>query len=36
MQGLVGTGKVEVDPKVYNPARIIKSYGTMSCKGINM
>ena len=35
MQGLVGTGKVEVDPKVYNAARIIKSYGTVSCKGMN-
>jgi P4 family phage/plasmid primase-like protien len=35
MHGLVGTGKVEIDPKVFNAARIIKSYGTMSCKGIN-
>jgi hypothetical protein len=31
MQGLVGTGKVEIDPKVFNVARIIESYGTMSC-----
>jgi hypothetical protein len=35
MQGMVGTGKVEVDPKVYNAARIIKCYGTLSCKGMN-
>ena len=33
MQGMVGTGKVEVDPKVFNAARIIKCYGTLSCKG---
>ena len=36
MQGLVGTGKVEVDPKVYNAARIIKAYGTLSRKGVNI
>lgn len=35
LQGLVGTAKVEVDPKVYNAARIVKCYGTLSCKGIN-
>ena len=35
LQGLVGTGKVEIDPKVYNAARIIKCYGTLSCKGMN-
>jgi P4 family phage/plasmid primase-like protien len=35
MQGMVGTGKVEVDPKVYNAARIIKCYGTLACKGMN-
>lgn len=32
---LVGTAKVEIDPKVYNAARIIKAYGTMARKGIN-
>jgi P4 family phage/plasmid primase-like protien len=32
---LGGTGKVEVDPKVFNAARIIKSYGTMARKGMN-
>ena len=35
MQVMVGTGKVEVDPKVFNAARIIKCYGTLSCKGAN-
>jgi putative DNA primase/helicase len=35
MQGMVGTGKVEVDPKVYNASRIIKCYGTLACKGVN-
>lgn len=32
---LVGTAKVEIDPKVYNAARIIKAYGTMARKGVN-
>ena len=35
LQAFVGTGKVEIDPKVYNAARIIKCYGTLSCKGMN-
>lgn len=35
LQEMVGTGKVEVDPKVYNASRIIKCYGTVSCKGVN-
>src|SRR6266853_4141325 len=35
MQAMVGTGKVEIDPKVFNAARIIKCYGTMACKGMN-
>lgn len=35
LNGLVGTAKVEIDPKVHNAARIIKCYGTLSCKGIN-
>jgi putative DNA primase/helicase len=35
LQGLVGTGRVEIDPKVYNAARIIKCYGTLSCKGVS-
>jgi hypothetical protein len=33
MQVMVGTGKVEVDPKVFDANRIIKCYGTLSCKG---
>ena len=32
---LVGTAKVEIDPKVFNAARIIKAYGTMARKGVN-
>ena len=35
MDALVGTSKVEVDPKVFNSARIIKAYGTMARKGVN-
>ena len=35
MQSMVGTGKVEIDPKVFNAARIIKCYGTMACKGVD-
>jgi P4 family phage/plasmid primase-like protien len=35
MQEMVGTGKVEVDPKVFNSARIVKCYGTVACKGEN-
>ncbi len=35
MQELVGTDKVEIDPKVFNASRILKSYGTLSCKGVN-
>src|SRR5205823_1754876 len=35
MHSLVGTDRVEVDPKVFNAARITKSYGTMSRKGVN-
>jgi hypothetical protein len=35
MQALVGTGKVEIDPKMFNAGRIIKAYGSMACKGVN-
>jgi P4 family phage/plasmid primase-like protien len=35
MNALVGTAKVEVDPKVFNAARIIKAYGTIARKGVN-
>lgn len=35
MQEMVGTAKVEVDPKIFNAARIMKCYGTMSCKGVD-
>jgi hypothetical protein len=32
---LVGTGKVDIDPKVFNAARILKAYGTIARKGVN-
>jgi putative DNA primase/helicase len=35
LQELVGTGKVDIDQTVFNAARIIKCYGTMSCKGVS-
>jgi P4 family phage/plasmid primase-like protien len=36
MQALVGIpARVEVDPTVFNAARIMKAYGTLACKGVN-
>ena len=35
MQLLVGTDEVDIDQKVCNAARIMKCYGTMSCKGVD-
>jgi hypothetical protein len=36
MQAMVGTGKVEIDPKVFNAGRFIKAYGTAARKGVLM
>jgi P4 family phage/plasmid primase-like protien len=35
LNALVGTGKVDIDPKVFNASRILKAYGTIARKGIN-
>lgn len=35
LQLLAGTDQVDIDQKVCNAARIIKCYGTMSCKGVD-
>jgi hypothetical protein len=35
LQLLAGTEQVDIDQKVCNAARIIKCYGTMSCKGVD-
>ena len=32
---LVGTAKVDIDPKVFNAACILKAYGTVARKGVN-
>jgi hypothetical protein len=34
-QFLAGTDKAEIDPKVFNAGRILKSYGTLAIKGAN-